>query len=83
MKLKKAELDKNFQPNTASILKLVNENTKLLFICSPNNPSANDLKENLIKDLIKSFKGIIIIDEAYIDFSSQKALYLIFTSIQT
>ena len=73
IEVKKAELDKNFQPNTASILKLVNENTKLLFICSPNNPSANDLKENLIKDLIKSFKGIIIIDEAYIDFSSQKS----------
>jgi histidinol-phosphate aminotransferase len=52
---------------------LVNENTKLLFICSPNNPSSNNLKENLIKDLIKSFKGIIVIDEAYIDFSSQKS----------
>ena len=73
IEVKKAVLDKNFQPDTASILKLVNENTKLLFICSPNNPSANDLKENLIKDLIKSFKGIIIIDEAYIDFSSQKS----------
>ena len=73
IEVKKAELDKNFQPNTDSILKLVNENTKLLFICSPNNPSANDLKENLITDLIKSFKGIIIIDEAYIDFSSQQS----------
>lgn len=73
IEVKKAELDKNFQPDIASILKLVNENTKLLFICSPNNPSANDLKEDLIKDLIKSFKGIIIIDEAYIDFSSQQS----------
>ena len=73
IEVKKAELDENFQPDIASILKLVNENTKLLFICSPNNPSANDLKEDLIKDLIKSFKGIIIIDEAYIDFSSQQS----------
>lgn len=73
IEVKKAELDKDFQPDLASIFKLVNENTKLLFICSPNNPSANDLKEDLIKDLIKSFKGIIIIDEAYIDFSSQQS----------
>ncbi|MGB2483721.1 MAG: histidinol-phosphate transaminase [Flavobacteriaceae bacterium] len=73
IEVKKAELDENFQPNVASVLKQVNENTKLLFICSPNNPSANNLNENLIKDLITSFKGIIVIDEAYIDFSSQKS----------
>lgn len=71
IEVKKAKLDENFQPNLVSIRKLVNENTKLLFICSPNNPTANNLKEDLIKDLIKSFKGIIVIDEAYIDFSSQ------------
>lgn len=73
IEVKKAELDENFQPNVASVLKQVNENTKLLFICSPNNPSANNLNKNLIKDLITFFKGIIIIDEAYIDFSSQKS----------
>lgn len=73
IEVKKAELDENFQPNVASVLKQVNENTKLLFICSPNNPSANNLNENLIKDLITSFKGIIVIDEAYIDFSLQKS----------
>lgn len=71
IEVKKAKLDENFQPDLVSIRKLVNENTKLLFICSPNNPTANNLKEDLIKDLIKSFKGIIVIDEAYIDFSSQ------------
>lgn len=73
IEVKKAELDENFQPVIGSILKLVNKNTKLLFICSPNNPSSNNLKENLIKDLINSFKGIIVIDEAYIDFSSQQS----------
>lgn len=71
IEVKKAKLDENFQPDLVSIRKLVNENTKLLFICSPNNPTANNLKEDLIKDLIKYFKGIIVIDEAYIDFSSQ------------
>lgn len=71
IEVKKAKLDENFQPDLVSIRKFVNENTKLLFICSPNNPTANNLKEDLIKDLIKSFKGIIVIDEAYIDFSSQ------------
>lgn len=73
IEVKKAELDENFQPNVASVFKQVNENTKLIFICSPNNPSANNLNENLIKNLIASFKGIIVIDEAYIDFSSQKS----------
>lgn len=73
IEVKKAELDENFQPNIASVFKQVNENTKLIFICSPNNPSANNLNENLIKNLIASFKGIIVIDEAYIDFSLQKS----------
>ena len=45
----------------------------MLFLCSPNNPTANSFSANKIKTLIEGFKGIVVIDEAYIDFSSQES----------
>ncbi len=45
-----------------------------MFLCSPNNPTGNSFDINVLSDLIKDFKGIVVIDEAYIDFSSQKSL---------
>jgi len=64
-------LTKNFQLDTEKII----ENTqkaKILFICSPNNPSGNDFEQ--IEEVIQKFKGIIFIDEAYIDFSSRSSM---------
>ena len=52
----------------------IDENTKLLFICSPNNPTGNSFKRNEILSLAKSFNGIVVIDEAYIHFSKEKSL---------
>ncbi|MGF1556386.1 histidinol-phosphate transaminase [Paucihalobacter sp.] len=63
------ELDTNFQPQVDAILKTVNSQTKLLFLCSPNNPTANSINANLIENLLNEFNGIVVIDEAYIDFS--------------
>lgn len=63
----------DFQPNVDAILNTQNENTKLLFLCSPNNPTANSLDTLAVEKLIKAFKGIVVIDEAYIDFSSQES----------
>ncbi len=63
------ELDTNFQPQVDAILKIVNIQTKLLFLCSPNNPTANSINANLIENLLNEFNGIVVIDEAYIDFS--------------
>ena len=73
IKIKKTPLDSNFQPNVDSILKTANSNTKILFLCSPNNPTANSFNSELIENLLRQFKGIVVIDEAYIDFSSQES----------
>jgi histidinol-phosphate aminotransferase len=67
------ELNTNFQPQVDAILKAVNDRTKLLFLCSPNNPSANSFNAELIEELIKQFPGIVVIDEAYIDFSNEES----------
>ena len=67
------ELDGDFQPKVSEILKVQNSNSKLLFLCSPNNPTANSFNANKVEKLIKEFKGIVVIDEAYIDFSPQES----------
>lgn len=59
----------NFQPNSKEVVKVQNNNTKVLFLCSPNNPTANSFDANSIEILLKEFNGIVVIDEAYIDFS--------------
>ncbi|MGC1473463.1 MAG: histidinol-phosphate transaminase [Psychroserpens sp.] len=67
----KIELDSNFQPNVDAILDATTDHTKLLFLCSPNNPTANSFKATTIENLIGKFSGIVVIDEAYIDFSKE------------
>ena len=69
----KISLLDNYQPNVDEILKAQNSQTKLLFLCSPNNPTANSFNAGKIETLIKKFTGIVVIDEAYIDFSSQES----------
>ncbi len=66
-------LDAEFQLDTNKILQAYNEHTKLLFLCSPNNPSGNLLKQEDITSLLESFPGIVIIDEAYIDYTTQES----------
>ena len=67
----KITLDENFQPNIEEILRGANERSKILFICSPNNPSGNAIDQGIILNLINNFKGIVVIDEAYADFAAQ------------
>lgn len=62
-------LKEGFQIDVKSVLSAVNFNTKLIFICSPNNPSGNLLQINDIKTIMDEFNGLVIIDEAYIDFA--------------
>ena len=50
--------------------------SKLLFLCSPNNPTGNSFSEESVETLLKSFKGLVVLDEAYIDFSSKKSWLL-------
>ncbi|MEP3836954.1 MAG: histidinol-phosphate transaminase [Algibacter sp.] len=67
------QLDGSFQPKVDEILKEANSNSKVLFLCSPNNPTGNSFEAKSIERLIKEFKGIVVIDEAYIDFSNDES----------
>lgn len=67
-------LDDDFQPDEAKILSEVDDNTKIIFLCSPNNPSGNNLNLDVVNNLIQKFDGIVIIDEAYIDFSDNVSM---------
>ncbi len=66
-------LDPDFQPNVEAILETIDGHSKLLFLCSPNNPTGNSLSTQKISRLLKEFKGLVVIDEAYIDFSSEQS----------
>ena len=66
-------LNSDFQPNVKSILESVDENTKIIFLCSPNNPTGNSFSDTAISELLDNFKGIIVLDEAYIDFSEKES----------
>jgi histidinol-phosphate aminotransferase len=66
-------LNSDFQPNVKSILKCVDVNTKIIFLCSPNNPTGNSFSDTVISKLIDNFDGIIVLDEAYIDFSERES----------
>ncbi|MEQ9263804.1 MAG: histidinol-phosphate transaminase [Balneolaceae bacterium] len=67
-------LTPEFQIRVDETLNAVTENTKIIFLCSPNNPTANNLKIEDISKIIDNFNGIVVVDEAYIDFSEQNSL---------
>lgn len=66
--VKSVPLTAHFDLDVDAITKAGSINTKILFLCSPNNPSGNVLATDKIEALLKSFKGIVVVDEAYIDF---------------
>jgi histidinol-phosphate aminotransferase len=72
VEIRKAALTADFQLNTESIMNLTDANTKLLFICSPNNPTGNSMHRPDVEWLLNNFPGLVLIDEAYINFSKQK-----------
>ncbi len=71
--IKKIDLDENFQPKVNAILKAADSSDKILFICSPNNPTGNSFDFEKIEKLITTFDGIVVVDEAYVDFSKGKS----------
>ena len=73
VEVKKANLTADFQLDYETIEKTIDENTKLLFVCSPNNPTGNAFEREKILSLIENFIGIVVVDEAYIHFSSEKS----------
>ncbi len=70
---RKVLLTDNFQPHIEAIQNKIDENSKVLFLCSPNNPTGNAFNYESIEKLLNLFQGLVVIDEAYIDFSSSES----------
>jgi histidinol-phosphate aminotransferase len=70
---KEVLLSNDFEPQVDAILEAVNENTKILFLCSPNNPTGNSFSDKNVVTLLQNFNGLVVIDEAYIDFSKKQS----------
>ncbi|TLX77561.1 histidinol-phosphate transaminase [Labilibacter sediminis] len=70
---RKVKLTSDFELDVDALLKAADDHTKLLFICSPNNPTGNSFKADDIVKLIEQFEGIVVLDEAYIDFVPEKS----------
>lgn len=66
-------LDRDFEPDHNKIVKCVDANTKIIFLCSPNNPTGNSFSDQKIAAILDHFNGIVVIDEAYIDFSAKES----------
>ena len=73
VEVRQIELDDNFDIQSDKILEACDKHTKLIFLCSPNNPTGNSLNPKEIINIIENLPGIVILDEAYIDFSAQKS----------
>lgn len=63
----------DFQPQTEAILNAIDANTKMIFLCSPNNPTGNSFSRESVVTLIQHFNGLVVLDEAYIDFSDSES----------
>lgn len=73
VEVRKALLTEDFQLDLIHLENLIDEKTKLVWICSPNNPTGNSLNRNDIEMLLNNFDGLVVIDEAYINFSKQRS----------
>jgi histidinol-phosphate aminotransferase len=72
VEVRRVSLTKEFQLDTAAVLAAADNKSKLLFICSPNNPTGNSMRREDILLLLKKFNGLVIIDEAYINYAAEK-----------
>ena len=70
---RKVLLDEDYQIKAEKLLAACDANTKAIWICSPNNPTGNNICSEEIEKVIEQFEGIVVVDEAYIDFSNQKS----------
>ena len=68
---KQVNLNDDFSLDAQNVLDACDANTKVIFLCSPNNPTGNSLERSEIEKIVTSFEGIVVIDEAYIDFSNE------------
>ena len=70
---KEVFLNEEFEADSTSILNKVDDHTRIIFFCSPNNPSGNSINEDSISNVLDSFDGLVVVDEAYIDFSDKNS----------
>jgi histidinol-phosphate aminotransferase len=73
VKIKKVNLAKEYQLDIDGIANAIDPFTKLIFICSPNNPTGNSINRADVEIILNNFDGIVVIDEAYINYSKQKS----------
>lgn len=71
--IKEVPLNAAFQLDLEGIAEAIDEHTKLIFLCSPNNPTGNALDRDDIETILHNFKGIVVIDEAYINYSQKRS----------
>ena len=76
VEMREVQLGNDFSLDTAAILSAADDHTKLLFLCSPNNPSGNLLPRTPIIELLEKFPGMMVLDEAYVDFAPEGASFL-------
>ena len=72
VEMREVRLGDDFSLDAGALLAAADQNTRLMFICSPNNPSANSFPAADIERVIREFQGIVVLDEAYIDFAEQE-----------
>ena len=70
--VKKVELLPDFSLNSTKVLSSIDNTTKIIFICSPNNPTGNLFDKEIILEIAQNFNGVVVVDEAYIDFSTSE-----------
>ena len=70
---RKVLLDENYQFTAKGLLSVSDEHTKVIFLCSPNNPTGNNLCRKEIEALLQQFEGLVVVDEAYADFSDARS----------
>lgn len=73
VEIRNVSLTPDFQLQPEKILSAADQQSKILFICSPNNPSGNTLNRSEIKFLLENFPGLVVIDEAYVDFMDEES----------
>ncbi|HEX3167537.1 MAG TPA: histidinol-phosphate transaminase, partial [Chitinophagaceae bacterium] len=73
VKIKKVNLANDYQLDIDGIANAIDRFTKLIFICSPNNPTGNSIKRADVEIILNNFDGIVVIDEAYINYSKQRS----------
>jgi histidinol-phosphate aminotransferase len=73
VEVREAQLLENFQLHINQIEHLIDEHTKIIWLCSPNNPTGNSMSREDVETILNNFNGIVVVDEAYINFSKHKS----------